>query len=126
MKKISHVFDVLFFLSLSVWSLIVLHYDTTHPEIWCDWKHDPRWSAPAAVVFVPLLVWMYIVEEHEWRRDKRNARLLSMILIVKELFQAGRREEAEKAYALYHRIKAAASQREEDTLAKQFSDLYHI
>ena len=46
--------------------------------------------------------------------------------IVKELFRSGRCEEAEKAYALYHRVKAAASEREEDKLAKQFSDLYHI
>ena len=126
MKRLSRVFNALFFLSLSVWFLFVLHHDTTHPEIWCDWKHDPRWSAPAAVVVVPLLVWMYLVGEREWRRDKRDARLLSMILIVKELFQAGRREEADKAYALYHRVKAAASEREEDALAKQFSDLYHI
>ena len=126
MKKLSRVFNALFFLSLSVWFLFVLHHDTTHPETWCDWKHDPRWSAPSAAVLVPLLVWMYILSEREWRRDKRDARLLSMILIVEELFKAGRREEGEKAYALYHSVKAAASKREEDRLAKQFSDLYHI
>lgn len=126
MKKSSRVFNALFFLSLSVWSLIVLHYDTTHPEIWCDWKHDPRWSAPAIAVFVPLLVWAYIGGEREWQRERRKARLESTIKIVKELFRAGRCEEAEKAYSLYHRIKAAGSQREEDALAKQFSDLYHI
>ena len=125
MKRLSRVFNALFFLSLSVWFLFVLHHDTTHPETWCDWKHDPRWSAPAAVVVVPLLVWMYLVGEREWRRDKRGARLLSMILIVKGLYQAGRREEADGAYSLYYRVKAAASQREEDALAKQFSDLYH-
>ena len=100
MKKLSRVFNALFFLSLSVWFLFVLHYDTTHPEIWCDWKHDPRWSAPAAVVVVPLLVWMYLVGEREWRRDKRNARLLSMILIVKELFQAGRAKRPRSIRAL--------------------------
>ena len=124
MKKLSRVFNALFFLSLSVWFLFVLHHDTTHPETWCDWKHDPRWSAPSAALLVPLLVWMFVLGEREWRRDKRNARLDSMIKTIKALSQAGRREEAEKAGSLYHRVKAAGNQREEDRLAKQFSDLY--
>ena len=88
MKKSSRVFDVLFFLSLLVWSLLVLRYDITHPDIWCGWKHDPRWYWPLAVVFIPadcLDVWCSRAGLR--RHDKRHARLDSTIKIVKELFQ---------------------------------------
>ena len=125
MKRLSRVFNALFFLSLSVWFLFVLHHDTTHPETWCDWKHDPRWSAPAAVVVVPLLVWMYLVGEREWRRDKRDARLLSMILIVKELSKPdGARRLIELTRFIIVSKRPLANGRR-TALAKQFSDLYH-
>ena len=88
--------------------------------------HNPWWNASAGVAIFSLIALGYRSEWKAHRRKKRDARLLSMILIVKELFKAGRREEGEKAYALYHRVKETGSKREEDRLAKQFSDLYQI
>lgn len=127
MKRLSHLFDRLFLVSLTGWSLTIFVYDLTHPEIWGDWKHNPKWSGPAAAIFVPLVIWVYVSSEHDRRRrERRHARLESTIRVVKDLYKAGRNREAEKAYSLYHRIRAAVSQREEDALAKEFSDMFSL
>jgi hypothetical protein len=120
MKASSKTSDYFFFVAVHAWILGVFTYDLTHPEIWCDWKHDPRWYWPLLVVYFLILA---LICRQSWRRRKRDARLLSMILAVEELFKAGRRDEGERAYSLYHRVEAAKSKREEDVLAKQFSDL---
>ena len=60
MKKLFHLFDRLFFVSVTGWLIIIFFYDLTHPEIWGDWKHNPKWSGPAFVIFVPLFIWVYV------------------------------------------------------------------
>ena len=103
-----------------------LCYDLAHPEMWGDWEHNPWLSLGVAVVVVPLAVHLARKELRVRRQMKRNARLCSLIVIVKGLFQCGRRREAEEAYELYRRIKAATTEAEEAMLAKQFLDLYGL
>jgi hypothetical protein len=34
-----------------------LCYDLRHPELWCDWQHDPRLYVPITIVVLgPLLL----------------------------------------------------------------------
>jgi hypothetical protein len=66
--------------------------------------------------------------EGEWRvtRDFLEQSSSAMRKVVIDLFKAGRREEAEKADSLFRRFRAAASEQEEDVLAEQFSNTYHL
>ena len=49
----------------------VIYYDVTHPERWCDWRHDPRWYLPALGIVGALclvfLAYVYLTE----RRNRR-------------------------------------------------------
>jgi hypothetical protein len=123
MKKISDLFYTLFFLFLLVTLFGNLAYDLTHPEIWSDWKHDPRWYGPALVVLVLLITWSYRTGEREARRrQERTTRLHAMKKLVDGLLWAGRRDEAAKANSFYRSALWAKNKEEEDAAAEHYSD----
>ena len=101
-----------------------LCYDFAHPETRGFWEHNPWANLGIAIVTVTLAVHLAGKEIRAKRLLKRNTRLCSLIVIVKGLYQCGRRQEADAAYGLYRRIKAATTEVEEDRLASQFTDLY--
>jgi hypothetical protein len=125
MRNLVTVVYVLVTVLVPVGLLCNLCYDLAHPELWSDWQHDPRLYGIPAIVLGPLFVWFYVRDRRKAIRwEARNARLDSMLAVVKRLLLTGQREEGDEAYSLYHRFKAAGNKQEEDRLAKQFTDLY--
>jgi hypothetical protein len=125
MRKLCTAVNVLVTVLVPVGFLVNLCYDLAHPELWCDWQHDPRLYGTLAIVVIPPILWIGVrTHRSVLRLQKRNARLNRMLEVVKDLLRAGQCADAEKAYALYHRVKAAGNEQEADSLANRFADLY--
>ena len=68
---------------LSIMFVANLRRDLRHPELWCDWMHDPRIYVPYAIVlFGGLLVW--------WRRiEAQAARWRAMLDVINAWMRRG-------------------------------------
>jgi hypothetical protein len=112
---------------LPVAILISLCYDLGHPERWSDWQHDPRIYGTAAILVLPPLLWLWARADRkqQWM-ETRHGRLLSISYVVEKLAKSGWNQEAEEAYQLSQRVRAARNKAEEDKLANQFSETFGL
>jgi hypothetical protein len=58
--------------------------------------------------------------------ERRAGRLISISYVVEKLFNSGRSREAQEAYQLYQRVRAARNKADEDKLANQFSETFGL
>lgn len=117
----------LLIIGMPVWFVIQLCYDLAHPELWSDWRHNPRLYVTEVIILVgiavPVILWCVAVD---YRRTRRHERRMFILNVVNKLLKLKRVQESSDAYRLYRRINAARSRAEEDELAKQFLDTYRV
>jgi hypothetical protein len=58
--------------------------------------------------------------------ERRAGRLISISYVVEKLFNSGRSREAQEAYRLYQRVRAARNKAEENKLANQFLQTFDL
>lgn len=127
MDKLYAVVGALGMVLLPIGFAINLCYDLNHPELWCDWQHDPRLYGTFVILIVGPLLWLCFQKQWKLQRMKMQiGRLNSMLDVVGELAKSGWNQAAEEAYQLYHRAKAARSEAEEDKLTKQFLETFGL
>lgn len=127
MEKFYAVVGALSMVLLPVAFAMNLCYDLGHPELWSDWQHDPRIYGTVAILVLPLLLWLWArkYRKQQWM-ERRAGRLISIGNVVEKLFNSGRSREAQEAYRLYQRVRAARNKAEEDKLANQFSETFGL
>jgi len=62
MRKLCTAVNVLVTVLVPVGFLVNLCYDLAHPELWCDWQHDPRLYGTLAIVVIP-------ADSVDWRKN---------------------------------------------------------
>jgi hypothetical protein len=126
-EKLYAVVGAVSMVLLPVAFVISLCYDLGHPERWSDWQHDPRIYGTAAILVLPPLLWLWArAHRKQQRMERRSGRLISIANVVEKLFNSGRSEEAQEAYRLYQRVRAAKNEAEEGKLANQFWQTFSL
>lgn len=62
---------LLFVIGAPLWYGPIIYHDMTCPELWSDWKHDPRWYMPLLLLSIAATVAIFaaaIREERRWDR----------------------------------------------------------
>ena len=67
MKRFRKWLVVLVIVAVLCWYGPVIYTDLTHPDLWSDWMHDPRWYGPA-LILVALAQVAVFVSAHRWQR----------------------------------------------------------
>lgn len=67
MKRFRQWRRLLVILAVLCWYGPVIYTDLTHPELWGDWRHDPRWYGPA-MILVALAQVAVCVSAQRWQR----------------------------------------------------------
>lgn len=62
---------LLFVIGAPLWYGPMIYNDLTCPELWSDWRHDPRWYGPLLILAVVATVAIFfaaIREQFRWDR----------------------------------------------------------
>jgi hypothetical protein len=105
-------------LALPVAMLVILCNDLLHPNLWSDWKHDPRIYVPYGVILFATLGAI------SWARKWPRVPWMDMLDVVKRLYAAGRQREGDAAMRNFDRAFHATSRREQKKLVREFFDRF--
>jgi hypothetical protein len=76
----------LFLLAVPCWYGPVIYNDVTHPELWNDWMHNPRWYGPALLLVAlaqVAVVLSAIRWKHRWERMTPEQRYEESLRLLK-------------------------------------------
>ncbi len=68
MDRLCKCVFVLFILAIPFWYGPVIVNDLSRPELWSDWRHDPRWYGPLLVVVASATIGVFM-SAIRWRRS---------------------------------------------------------
>jgi hypothetical protein len=65
---------LLFVIGAPLWFGPIIYNDVTNPELWSDWRHDPRWYGPLLLLSIAATVAIFVAAIREQRRwDRMSA-----------------------------------------------------
>jgi hypothetical protein len=64
---------ILFVIGAALWFGPIIYNDVTSPELWSDWRHDPRWYGPLLLLSVAITVAIFVVALREESRTNRKS-----------------------------------------------------
>lgn len=85
MDRCSKAFCLLFVIGAPLWFGPIICNDLTHPELWADWMHDPRWYLPFLGAAVLATVWVFVhalLWQRRWERMTPEERAAEAVRVL--------------------------------------------